>query len=1128
MARRLPARIVDLVNRPWVQAVPHLQDIINAILDWLNDSWGGVQSTTKIVKEFVVNNPDSTFDLADGVKNHVAKFNEGGVIGVSLPMTTADTAGVADSSDFGTTNFLKVKGTITPTADVGVFGVLENITGSPGPRSQTAHGIFLEAGFAGPSYTVALESHNRTAGTTTNFITQGDDGIFGTAFGTATGSKVGVFGSSGEGNINIGTAGQANTPKDSATNVGVFGIGLNTGTTPIQIGGYFGLQANTVPTFTSAALVGDNGTTTSPIAIFRNNGVMQVKIGDGVPADYSQNLLEVEGELPASPSTDVTGVTFEVGSAGSAAHAQIAASSHLGGGYTGNQLTAGLVGSNDAGGTGTSVDADTANYGGYFLARGSTTGTNAGVLGHAAGGNKNIGVFGRTVIAKNNATNVGGMFLGKNTGSSAIHVGAFIGLNGGTPTFESCALLVDNENSTDPIAIFKNGAVAQVKIGDGVPNNNSQHFLEVVGTLPSSPSVAPVGVVVDITSAGSAGFNQYGIIASLLAGYTGASSTFVLQAQNSAAGSTNIGIRGQATGAGTNNKGGYFTVSGGTLSNVGVHAQTEALNSTASAIGIFATAINAGTGAAVPGYFGSEGTNFGAASDSGIIVDNGTTNHPIARFRDTSADVVRIADGGALELSTISSIATNGSIQIGGTDVVTPGTSTWAGAERASGQTDGSGGELIVAAGRGTGTGNGGDLRLQIAPPAGSSGTSQNTLHTGLWLRGESGAFILGNINSTAPSAGFSSVIAAHAATGKTDASGGFLTLASGVGTGTGNGGSFTIAVAPPGTSSGTTQNAHKNVMSVGGNDLNIGIGGFAGGETLGSAGAVNITGINRPTTLSDVTAGHMNVGGGQGNGTGAGGSVFIRIAPASASSGSSRNAYQNIGTFGGSSGEVNLGGININGAISLPSSYAASNVAAGITDGSAASGSVTIRGGAGTGTGAEGNAIIQLAPPAASTGTTQNAFRDVERWDVSSVADPQSTDITMSGNNAGTMVRKSFSELLTLNTGSTTTDTTANLLPANAIILAVNTRVTTTITTATTFSVGDPTTAARFSASAGGLTAGSTRVGLQHQQGSVTTDAAGPVQTTAAKVRITTDANPGAGVIRIQVWALVFTAPTS
>lgn len=120
----------------------------------------------------------------------------------------------------------------------------------------------------------------------------------------------------------------------------------------------------------------------------------------------------------------------------------------------------------------------------------------------------------------------------------------------------------------------------------------------------------------------------------------------------------------------------------------------------------------------------------------------------------------------------------------------------------------------------------------------------------------------------------------------------------------------------------------------------------------------------------------------------------------------------------------------------------------------------------------------------------------------------------------------ESASELLTLSTVGLTTDTTANLLPANSIILAVDTRVTTTITTTTNWAVGDATTAARFSAANGTLTSGTNQVGISQHGGS---GAASDLQTAAAKVRITcTGSNPGAGSVRITVHYIQFTAPTS
>lgn len=139
------------------------------------------------------------------------------------------------------------------------------------------------------------------------------------------------------------------------------------------------------------------------------------------------------------------------------------------------------------------------------------------------------------------------------------------------------------------------------------------------------------------------------------------------------------------------------------------------------------------------------------------------------------------------------------------------------------------------------------------------------------------------------------------------------------------------------------------------------------------------------------------------------------------------------------------------------------------------------------------------------------------------------SGQFTESSANGATWKQGQASELLTLSTVGLTTDTAANLLPANAIIEAVVCRITTTITTTTNWAVGDPTTAARFSAANATLTAGTTSVGIDCWSGAVTTLAAGPSQAAAAKVRITcTGANPGAGVIRITCFYRVFVAPTS
>jgi hypothetical protein len=138
-------------------------------------------------------------------------------------------------------------------------------------------------------------------------------------------------------------------------------------------------------------------------------------------------------------------------------------------------------------------------------------------------------------------------------------------------------------------------------------------------------------------------------------------------------------------------------------------------------------------------------------------------------------------------------------------------------------------------------------------------------------------------------------------------------------------------------------------------------------------------------------------------------------------------------------------------------------------------------------------------------------------------------TQITVSGNNGAQTVYGVNTELLTLSTGGATTDTTGNLLPAGAVIDAVQAIVTVAITTATAFGLGDPTTATRFTAAGAAAAALGTRIsGIDHWNGNITTTAAGPTQASAAKVRVTANGTPGAGQVRITVFYRLFTAPTS
>lgn len=164
----------------------------------------------------------------------------------------------------------------------------------------------------------------------------------------------------------------------------------------------------------------------------------------------------------------------------------------------------------------------------------------------------------------------------------------------------------------------------------------------------------------------------------------------------------------------------------------------------------------------------------------------------------------------------------------------------------------------------------------------------------------------------------------------------------------------------------------------------------------------------------------------------------------------------------------------------------------------------------------------------AASGGTVGISVNGTVILAATSASLTESVNAIRSTTNGALWTRGTLSEAITLDTGAAFTDSTANLLPANSIIEAVVARVTTTITTSANWKLGDATTTDRFTAANSTLTAGTTDVGLRHQQGSISTDATGPVQTAAAKLRITLNAAPGAGAVRVTVFYRQFTPPTS
>lgn len=206
---------------------------------------------------------------------------DGGNIGIGTTTPTTAKLEVVAGTLADTKNALRVTATM-PTVMTNTNTALDMQITSAGSSSfaQRVFNIDLLAGYTGNNTTTCMNFTNFAAGTGASMTASRNQGFFAQASGTTTGTNMGVYGSGSNGDKNVGVFGRAFAAKNSATNIAVCGFGLNTGTTPIQIGGFFGLM-NSEPTFASAALIADNGATTDPVFVARDNGAIIASIIDG-------------------------------------------------------------------------------------------------------------------------------------------------------------------------------------------------------------------------------------------------------------------------------------------------------------------------------------------------------------------------------------------------------------------------------------------------------------------------------------------------------------------------------------------------------------------------------------------------------------------------------------------------------------------------------------------------------------------------------------------------------------------------------------------------------------------------------------------------------------------------------
>lgn len=219
------------------------------------------------------------------------------VAGTNMTITNAYTLGVAGKmvQIVGTEDnyFIYRSGTFaTVPASTSQTGIYETFTTAGNTVTWVnGYNIYLNAGYTGSGRTIGMAIHNNCASTGNTWyntygynMEYGNMGGYMISYGTTTGTNMGVMGYARGGDLNMGGMFGAAYPKNSATNVGLFANGLNTGTSPIEIGAYVCLEDNgtSAPTWgTSAALVANNGTEAVDIASFRDNGTAKITFGDG-------------------------------------------------------------------------------------------------------------------------------------------------------------------------------------------------------------------------------------------------------------------------------------------------------------------------------------------------------------------------------------------------------------------------------------------------------------------------------------------------------------------------------------------------------------------------------------------------------------------------------------------------------------------------------------------------------------------------------------------------------------------------------------------------------------------------------------------------------------------------------
>ena len=178
-------------------------------------------------------------------------------------------------------------------------------TGSNNSKQKGMTVELLDGGYTGDQSTNSISAINRSLGTGTEWtIGKCNTGFGGDSVGETSGSNVGVFGYSANSSIEtIGVLGLGVGNIGSTTDRSIGVVGVSTASVN-KIGGYFTIFSGSQPNFDfSAGLVADNGGTSNPIFMAKNNGLDRFVVYDGVNGSYAVSTTSVDVASIGATST---------------------------------------------------------------------------------------------------------------------------------------------------------------------------------------------------------------------------------------------------------------------------------------------------------------------------------------------------------------------------------------------------------------------------------------------------------------------------------------------------------------------------------------------------------------------------------------------------------------------------------------------------------------------------------------------------------------------------------------------------------------------------------------------------------------------------------------------------------